>query len=204
MRVYTPLSTAQSVLGRPDIIGHLDIRIVDPLDADRVAAELAPELAYDVESWREANESMLSLFRLQNAIVGFVIFAILLVGGFGILAIQVMLVLQKRRDIAILRAIGLRRTDIVACFLLQGAIIAFAGAILGDVGGALLLDFLRDLKVNSGGDIVDSTGFLIYEAPRFYIWGLAFGSLVGTLAGLVPAIRASRLEPVDVLRGQIA
>lgn len=204
VRIYVPLTTAQSVLGRPDIVGHIDVRVVDPLDADRVAAELAPELAYDVESWREANESMLSLFRLQNAVVAFVIVAILLVGGFGILAVQVMLVLQKRRDIAILRAIGLRRTDIVASFLLQGAIIAVLGAVIGDIGGAILLDVLRKLPINSGGSIVESSGFLIYEAPKFYIWGLAFGSLVGTAAGLVPALRASRLEPVDVLRGQIA
>ena len=204
VRVYVPLPTAQSVLGRPDIIGHIDVRVVDPLDADRVSAELGAELTYEVESWREANESMLSLFQLQNAIVTFVIIAILLVGGFGILAIQVMLVLQKRRDIAIMRAMGLRRTDIVACFLLQGALVALAGAVIGDVSGALLLDFLRTLPVQTGGDLVDSSGFLIYESPRFYVWGLLFGTIVGTTAGLFPAFRAAAVEPVDVLRGQIA
>lgn len=204
VRILVPLSMAQTVLGRPDIVAHLDVRVADPLDADRVADELATRVPWDVESWREANENMLSLFSLQNAIVAFVIAAILVVGGFGILAIQVMLVLQKHRDIAILRAIGLRRGDIVVCFLVQGALIAVTGALLGDLAGALLLDVLRTLPVSNGGVIVDSPGFLIYEAPRFYVWGLVFGSLVGTGAGLVPALRAATVEPVDVLRGRIA
>lgn len=204
VRVYAPLRTAQAVLGRPDIVGHIDIRVRDPLEIDLVLPELAALVDVRVEGWREANQNLLDLFKLQNSIIYFVILAILVVGGFGILAIQVMLVLQKRRDIAILRAIGLQRADIVACFLLQGLLIAVAGALVGDILGALLLDLLRTLPVQSGGDIVDAQGFLIFEDPTIYVWGLAFGSLIGTLAGLFPALRAARVAPVDVLRGQVA
>ncbi len=204
VRVYAPLRTAQGILGRVDVVSHIDIRLLEPLKAEAVMPQLAGLTEYKVESWREANENMLSLFDLQNGIVGLVIFAILLVAGFGILAIQIMLVLQKRRDIAILRAVGLRRADIVLCFLLQGLLVAVAGAILGDVGGAFAVDFLRTLPVQSGGSIVEASGFLVYEAPEYYVWGLVFGSLVGSVAGLVPALQAASVEPVDVLRGQIA
>lgn len=203
-RAWVPLRTAQAILGRADVVAHVDVRLTDPMRADDVAAELSELVDYRVESWRDANANMLDLFRLQNAIVSFVIAAILVVGGFGILAIQVMLVLQKRRDIAILRAIGLCRADIVGCFLVQGVLIAFAGALLGDLGGALLLDLLRTLPVTTGGDIVDASGFLVYEDMRVYVWGLVFGSLIGTLAGIAPALRAARVGPVEVLRGQIA
>lgn len=204
VRVYLPLRTAQTALGRPDEIGHIDLRLRDPLGADLLAPELEALADRRVEDWQTANANMLSLFRLQNAIVTLVIVAILLVGGFGILAIQVMLVLQKRRDIAILRAIGLQRADIVVSFLVQGALIAFVGAVLGDVAGAFLLDGLRLLPVQSGGQIVEAGGFLIHEDPVVYVWGLVFGSLVGTVASVVPATRAASVEAVDVLRGQVA
>ena len=79
---------------------------------------------YDSESWQETNANFLGLFAMQNTIISFVVGAILAVGGFGILAIQIMIVLQKTRDIAILRSVGFKRRDILSVFLLQGAMIS--------------------------------------------------------------------------------
>jgi lipoprotein-releasing system permease protein len=139
---------------------------------------------------------------MQNTIISFVVGAILAVGGFGILAIQIMIVLQKTRDIAILRSVGFRRGDVLFAFLLQGAIIALVGAVVGNVSGHYVLIALSHLKTHTEG-LVKSETFLIYDDPRFYWYGAAFALGVGLLASLIPALRASRVEPVDVLRGQI-
>jgi lipoprotein-releasing system permease protein len=128
--------------------------------------------------------------------------AILAVGGFGILAIQIMIVLQKTRDIAILRSYGYRRGDILAIFLLQGGVLAMVGAILGDLLGHQLVTFLGTLKIKQEG-LVKSETFLVYDDPKFYVYGVIFALGTGLVASLIPALQGSRVEPVDVLRGQI-
>lgn len=201
-RVYVTLESAQALLGKPDVVSRVDVRLANPDEAPQAAERLERALGYDAESWQETNANFLSLFQMQNMIISFVVGAILLVGGFGILAIQIMIVLQKTRDIAILRSVGFRRRDILAAFLFQGAIIALIGAAVGNVGGHYLIGFLGTLKTKQEG-LVKSDTFLVYEDPRFYFYGAAFALLVGLIASLIPALRASRVEPVDVLRGQL-
>ncbi|HNI60464.1 MAG TPA: FtsX-like permease family protein, partial [Pseudomonadota bacterium] len=146
--------------------------------------------------------NFLALFDMQNMIINMVIAAILVVGGFGILAVQIMIVLQKTRDIAILRSVGLRRRDILLIFLIQGIIVAMLGALIGDVAGWQLVEFLGTLKVKTEALVKTST-FLVYKDPMFYLYGTVFALLTGISASLLPAVRASRVEPVDVLRGQV-
>lgn len=201
-RVYVTTRTAQTLLGKPDIIGQIEVKLKDPDGASLFREKLERSLGYDAESWQEQNANFLALFKQQNMIIGFVVGAILAVGGFGILAIQIMIVLQKTRDIAILRSVGFHRRDILAAFLLQGAIIASIGAALGSVGGHYIVAFLGTLKVKQEG-LVRSETFMVYEDPVFYFYGVGFALAVGLVASLIPALRASRVEPVDVLRGQI-
>lgn len=201
-RVYVTTRTAQILLGKPDILGQIEIKLRDPDTVSEVRAKLERSLGYDSESWQEQNANFLALFKQQNMIISFVVGAILAVGGFGILAIQIMIVLQKTRDIAILRSVGFRRNDILSAFLLQGAIIASIGAALGSVAGHYLVVFLGTLKIHQEG-LVKSETFLVYEDPVFYFYGVGFALFVGIIASLIPALRAARVEPVDVLRGQI-
>lgn len=201
-RGYALLRTVQTLLGRPDTIGRVELRLRNPDDAYRVSERVERIFGYDAESWQEANANFLGLFVMQNVIVRFVIGAILLVGGFGILAIQIMIVLQKQRDIAIMRSVGFRRSDILRIFLLQGTIVALVGGLLGDGLGKLALIQLAKLEVHTEG-LVKSDTFLIYEDPYFYLLGIAFALVVGMIASLIPAWRGSKVEPVDVLRGQV-
>ena len=94
----------------PNVIGRIEVRLFDPFEARSIAARLEKITGYDAESWQEANANFLSLFDMQNMIVNMVVAAILVVGGFGILAIQIMIVLQKdprHRDPALGRAAAL-------------------------------------------------------------------------------------------------
>ena len=201
-RGYATLHTAQALLGRPDSITRIEIRLHDPEDAIRMNDRLERTFGYDGESWKETNANFLAIFAMQNMVITFVIGAILLVGGFGILAIQIMIVLQKTRDIAILRSVGLRRMDILFIFFIQGLIIALVGGVLGDVLGKVALHFLGKLPVKAEG-LIKSDTFLVHESPEYYVWGILFALLVGTVASFIPAYRGSRVEPVEVLRGQI-
>lgn len=201
-RVYVTLVAAQVLLGMPDAIGRIDVRLRDTDRAPAVAADIERTFAYDAVSWQEQNANFLSIFAQQNTVIAFVIAAILAVGGFGILAVQVMIVLQKTRDIAILRSIGFRRSDILRAFVLQGTVIALLGGVLGDVVGHYLLRALSRLRTPIEG-LVKSDYFLVHDDPAMYAYGLAFALAVGVTASILPAARGARVEPVDVLRGQI-
>src|SRR5262249_58767655 len=130
------------------IVGRIDVRLTNPDAAPAVTAAVERMFGYDAESWQETNANFLGLFAMQNTIISFVVGAILSVGGFGILAIQIMIVLQKTRDIAILRSVGFRRRDILTAFLLQGAIIALVGGALGDIVGHYVIVMLGKLKTH--------------------------------------------------------
>ncbi len=201
-RVYVNLTTAQTVLRRPNVVSRIELRLYDPFASQQLASSLERITGYDAESWQEANSNFLSLFDMQNRIVDMVVAAILVVGGFGILAVQIMIVLQKTRDIAILRSVGLRRRDILLVFLLQGVLVSLLGALVGDLLGWRLVEFLGTLKIKSEG-LVKSSTFLVYKDPRFYGFGALFAILTGVSASVLPAWRGSRVEPVDVLRGQV-
>lgn len=201
-RVYVALRDGQAILGRPDVVSRVELRLQDPDTSPVVSEQLESMFGYDCESWQEQNASFLALFAQQNMIIKFVVGAILSLGGFGILAAQIMIVLQKTRDIAIMRSLGFRRSDMLQVFLLQGAAIAVTGGLLGDVTGHYLVAFLGTLK-NKGEGFVKSENFLVYDDPKSYVYGAAFALGIGLIASVIPAWRASRVEPVDVLRGQV-
>lgn len=201
-RVYVSLHDAQTILGKPDVVGRIEVKLADTERAMGMAEQVERMFGYDAESWQETNANFLSLFRQQNTIIGFVVGAILMVGGFGILAIQIMIVLQKTRDIAILRSVGFHRRDILIVFLLQGLVISLIGGVIGDGIGHWVLSALSQLKTRQEG-LVKSETFLVYDDPWFYLYGLLFAMAVGLVASFIPAWRGSRVEPVDVLRGQL-
>lgn len=201
-RAYVVLRAAQTVLGRPDAIGRIDVRLRDPAQAIDAAARYERMFGYDSESWQETNANYLSLFANQNRIIGFVIGAILLVGGFGILAVLIMIVLQKQRDIAILRSVGVRRADVLAAFLLQGLVIAAVGGVFGDLLAKLAIWGVPRIKMDVAS-VISASSLPVHEDPRMYVWGMLFALGLGALAALLPARHASRVEPVQVLRGQV-
>jgi lipoprotein-releasing system permease protein len=201
-RIYTTLSDAQAILDKPNTIGRIEVKLFDDTLAPALTQQLEHRLGYDAESWQESNGNFLTLFAQQNTIVSFVVGAILAVGGFAILAIQIMIVLQKTRDIAILRSVGFRRQDILVGFVLQGAVISSVGAAVGDLLGHYVIVLLSQLKTPTEG-LVKSETFMVFDDPSFYVYGAVFALTVGITASLIPAFHGSRVEPVDVLRGQI-
>jgi lipoprotein-releasing system permease protein len=202
VRAYVNISTAQSLLQRPDAVGHLEVRLKRPFESVAYARRFEAMTGYESEGWQEANANFLALFDMQNVIVQIVVAAVLTLGGFGILSTQIMIVLQKTKDIAILRSVGFQRGDILLSVVIQGAIVALIGGAIGDVLGWRTVELLSHVKMQSDG-LVKSNTFLVHKDPAFYIYGAAFALVVGVVASLIPAVRASRVQPVAVLRGLV-
>jgi lipoprotein-releasing system permease protein len=199
-RAFVPLRAAQSVLKRPDEVNSIGFRLNDTERAPDIASVIGSLSGYKTESWQEQNANWLGIFAFQQMVTRLVIFFLLTVASFGILNILIMIVLEKKRDIAILRSIGLTRAQILRIFLLQGILMGLAGAAVGCVMGALLVAGVQKIPVHLEG-LVKADHIHMWVESWYYAAASAFAVAAGLIASILPSRRAAATEPVDVLRG---
>ncbi|RRN64018.1 FtsX-like permease family protein [Caulobacter sp. 602-1] len=195
---YGLLRTAQVLFSRPDIVNQLHIRLARSDDAKAQAERLESRWGYKWESWQERSADILNLLVVRNIIMYAVILAILVVASFGIYTAVSNSVADKRRDIAILRAMGFTAGDIQAIFLMEGLLVGVLGALVGFAVGTGLLQILASLPLTMGGKPLVLP--LDRSLPQYLLAGGA--SLAAALiAAWLPARKAARVDPVDILRG---
>lgn len=195
---YGLLRTAQVLFARPNVVNQIHVRLADPNSAEAAAAGLEGQWGYKWVSWQERSKDILNLLVVRNVIMYAVISAILLVAAFGIYTAVSTSVTDKRRDIAILRAMGFTPRDVEGVLLIEGLVVGVAGALAGFAFGTLLLEILAHLPITVQGKPLPLP---LDRGPRQYaIAGLA--SLVSALvAAWLPARKAATVDPVDILRG---
>ncbi len=198
-RAYIHIRTMQKIFGRPNEVNELVVKVKDVDDAVRIARVIEEETGYDAQSWQEAYSNFLQLFKIQKAITYLVVGAILLVSVFGIFNILMMTVLEKKRDIAILKAMGYSREDVTLVFLLQGILIGFVGVIVGSIGAYLLQEYLASVEIDLEG-LLRTKGFILDRSIWYYVGGSLFAMTFTLLASVYPARSASSLNPVDIFR----
>ncbi len=199
-RAYAPLKSTQILLEKPDIINRIAIKLTDIDQSIAVARRAERQLGYKTVAWEEANEGLLEAFVVRNIIMYTVVGAILLVAGFGIFNIISTIVHEKSRDISILKSLGFLETDIQQIFVMEGLVIGLMGAAAGCALGFLLSTYLASIDFNytMGAEI---THLPIYKSPWHYIIASLLALLSSSFAGYMPARRAARLNPVDIIRG---
>lgn len=197
---YAPLKAVQILLEKPDIINSISIRLKDIKDANQVAARVERQLGYKAVSWEEANEGLMEAFFVRNIIMYTVVGAILVVAGFGIFNIVSTIVHEKARDIAILKSLGFPEGDIQQIFVMEGLVIGVLGAIAGSVLGFALSSYLATVRFEFTTD-VEMTHLPIHFSVLHYVIAGLLALFSSAIAGLIPARKAARLNPVDIIRG---
>ncbi len=200
-RAYIHIKTLQALLDRQGEVNEIVIRIKDVNQAERLAKKWQGETGYEVESWQKAYRNFLSIFKIQNIITYMIVFSILTVSAFGIFNIIMFTVLEKKKDIAILMAMGFERRDILYIFLIQGLTVGLLGAVLGSLIGFGLQEYLVSVRLDVEG-LIRTRGFVLDRSPLYYLYAFLFSLFFSLLASLYPAHRASRLNPVDIFRSQ--
>jgi lipoprotein-releasing system permease protein len=197
---FALLKVAQVLADRPNVVNQILIRLADVTQAEPLARRIEARFGDRTESWEEQSANILTVFVIQNAIMYSVTGAILLVAAFGIYNIISTVVFEKTRDIAIMKSLGFTEGDIQRLFLLQGLIAGLLGAILGCLLGAAMIEGLAQVRFGtetpSGQD-----RFLMDRDWRVYAAACLFALLSAGIAAFIPARRASRLDPVQVVRG---
>ncbi len=199
---YATLPTVQKVLQRdPSYITDINIKLNDMKKAAALKKELKEQIpGVFLEDWEEANASILAGEKIRNVMTAVVSFTLLLVAGFGIYNIMNMNILNKMKDIAILKATGFQGKDITAIFLLESLIIGIAGGLLGLLMG-FTFSYLLSVTPFPAGTFFRINTFPVNFVPGHYIMGVLFGFLTTLLAGYFPALKASRMDPVRIIRG---
>ncbi len=194
--VIVPLRTAQSLIGLPGGATGLDLALTDVWAAQTLASDLSRRLPYKVESWQEANAQLVSALNAQSVSTTLIRAVVLVVVVLGIASVLVVSVVQKRREIGILRAIGATRAQILRVFLLQGAIVGALGSGLGVLLAMLLIRaFITFVRGADGLPL-----FNITLEPAQALQVAAIATLCGVLAAIAPARRAAALDPAQAIR----
>jgi lipoprotein-releasing system permease protein len=197
---FALLKVAQVLADRPNVVNQILIRLADVTQAEPMARQIEARFGDRTESWEEQSANILTVFVIQNAIMFSVTGAILLVAAFGIYNVISTVVIEKTRDIAILKSLGFTEGDIQLLFLVQGIVAGLLGALVGCVLGALMIEGLALIRF--GTNTPSGQGqFLLDRDWRLYVLASLFAMLAAAAASVIPARRASRLDPVQVVRG---
>lgn len=192
------MRSAQTLLDRVGGVSTLDVHVDDVFDADAVAAEIASRTGLVAESWMATNGQLLVALSSQRSSSQMIEFFVVLAVALGIASVLVVSVVQKGRQIGILRAMGAARGLILRIFLVQGAIVGALGSLFGGLLGAALSVFFRSLVRNPDGTPM----FPIDLGPGLFGVAAAMATLVGLVSAIAPARRAARLDPAEAIRNE--
>jgi len=194
---FVALRTAQTLF---DLVGGasvLDVTVHDVYTAENVAQHIHRLTGLQADSWIKTNEQFFTAVKAQTTANTAIRFFVALSVGFGIASVLVVSVVQRSREIGILRAMGVTRGQVLRVFLIQGGLLGLGGAVLGSGIGALALFLWQRFMRNADGTVM----FPLVFDSGLLLQTLLLATLTGLLSAFAPALRAARLDPVVAIRG---
>lgn len=177
---------------------------------DALRRRFPPEThAFNIQTWRDMQGPLLAAVRLETAILNILLFLIIAVAGFGILATFFMIVVEKTRDIGTLKALGASGGGVMSIFLSYGVLLGVVGSGVGTLGGLLFVRHINAIAAvierMTGQEVFDPTVYYFNSIPTIIepltvLWVVAGSIGIATLASVLPALRAARMDPVQALR----
>lgn len=199
-QVFVTLRASQDLFATGRDVSSVSLKLAAPFKANDVADRISESLGYKSESWMREQAQIVNAFNAQNSTRMMISFFSLLASAFGISSVLIVSVLQKSKQIGILKSIGARDRQLMLVFTLEGFLIAVIGAALGALAGGGLLKVLMGIKQVARFGKTNTLFPVTYDSGIFV--GAIGSAIVATLlASLLPAWRASRMNPVDVIRG---
>ncbi len=195
--VYVNLRPAQSLLNITGRVTNIDAAINDIMRAEQIAARLRAATGQQIESWIQTNAQMFNAIGNQNIMTLLIRSFVTAVVALGIASVLVVSVVQKRKEIGILRAVGATRGQMLRVFLWQGAMVGASGALIGTaMGMGLISIFSRVLRTESGKALFTLEFDLRLTGIVFVV-----ATVLGLIAAVLPARNAARLDPAQAIRG---
>lgn len=194
---YVALHTAQALLGLVGGVSSVDLTVHDIYAAEQIAQRIQALTGVEADSWIRTNSQLYLAINAQVIANTLIRFFVGLAIAFGIAAVLIVSVVQKSKEIGILRAMGGSRAQILRLFLLQGAVLGLLGSLVGSAIGAAAIVLWGVLVRNPDGTPL----FPLELDPMLFLASALLATLSGLVAAYVPALRGARLDPVAAIRG---
>ncbi|MEO7415193.1 MAG: FtsX-like permease family protein, partial [Opitutaceae bacterium] len=201
--MYLHIGESRSLLKKPIGASFLQVNIFDRDRAPSDAEHMTEALGYNAQSWQEREKSWLSAFSALRISSGITVSVFTLIAGLAMFNTLAMIVLEKTKDIAILRSMGYERADITRIFLWQAIVVLVIGIVIGSLFGAGATYAVSRVPLPHGGiSGIFATKYFVVDLTAWHFVEAATTAIVTVLiASLIPARRAARLEPGDIVRG---
>jgi len=208
---YTSLANSQEFLGLGDRVTGLEIKVDNIYKAREIAGAIEMKLGYPAwaRDWMKMNRNLFAALRLEKRVMFIIVGLIVLVAGFNIICTLIMVVMEKTKDIAILKSMGATSKSVMKIFMLQGVIIGGIGTLLGTVLGLTVAwnigPITRSVENLFGFKILPGDVYYLSELPALVNYEdvaiiVAGSLLVSLLATIYPARNASKLDPAEAIR----
>jgi len=194
--VFVSLRTAQTMLDLVGSISTIEVRVEQVFDADSIATEIGSRTGLVADSWMKLNQQLLIGLKSQNSSSYMIQFFVMVAVTLGIASVLVVSVVQKSREIGILKATGTSTARVMRIFFIQGGIVGLAGSALGSGIGTVLSLIFASLAKNPDG----SPTFPVDLNVQLFATAITVATLTGLLAAVAPARRAAKLDPATVIR----
>lgn len=200
---YTSIPAAQSFFGLGGSVTGLEVKVDDIDDAAIIAAGIQDKLGFPFRArdWLQMNRSLFSALKLEKLTMFVILVLIILVASFNIVSTLIMIVMEKSREIAILKSMGATRSGIMKIFMIEGTVIGVVGTAIGVAGGYMLCWVLETTKLISlPKDIYYIDHLPVLMDPAEFVVIAAAAIVISFAATLYPSWQAARLDPVEALR----
>jgi lipoprotein-releasing system permease protein len=199
-QIYSSVRVAQIIVGQTGLINQLRLRLHDPLQAQKVAAQVEAQIGYKAVSWQEANSDLIGTFAVRDFIMMTVMGAMLLVSSFATYNIISTITYEKRHDIAIMKSLGMREYKVRRIFVIEAAMIAVVGIAFGWVLGYLMCVSLQQITVFNPISGATRPIAIYYSWMQYAVAG-GISLICAAGAAFFPARKATRVHPVEIIRG---
>lgn len=208
------LADAQKLFRLPGQVHGLRLRFDDIYTAPKGVQNLSKSLgdSYVGKDWSQTQGSLFSAVKMEKTVVGVMLSVIIAVAAFNIITSLIMMVTEKRSDIAVLRTLGLAKQDVIKIFMVQGTVMGIAGIAIGCFSGIVAAHYLSNVigffESLVGFQVFDKNVYFVSYLPSLWkpedtIWTCSFALVVSFLATIYPSFRAAQIEPAEALRYDI-